>query len=432
MKKKGKMHLSLSISIIFVILISSIGCIENSGVTTDVLQNFSITNIQIDKGILDGTQWLINVSNISGFFIESYNISENKTSIKPDKILQLQTLLYLIESTDQDEQVLNIIDKQINNYFSIQNITENVSYHDSIFTETALSICILDKITLHNNYQNLSKEKIETLKQVKTDQIDQKDFINCSTSSFKNMCLSLSSLIQINQNRNNTFDDDSLFFIYEMLLERLQTSKNDPEYLELVPYFTQTIYDLFSYTNDINLAQKHIEFNTRLLLIQNVNNMSRRGHFFIESNNQIDTTFTALCMKSIIQAYHLTDIIENETLKNSFELVVFRGMYAMNNMQETTIKQPFLYGGVYIDNNHDLIKLNSTLYTLQSFKQIKDLYINSSWTYISDGTQGYLSVKVESQNQNILWYLLSLGVIISIVFLVVLYLILLFIRKRKK
>jgi len=432
MKKKGKMHLSLSISVIFVIVISSIGCIENSGVTTDVLQNFSITNIQIDKGILDGYQWLINVSNISGFFIESYNISENKTSIKPDKILQLQTLLYLIESTDQDEWVLNIIGKQENNYFLFQNITENISYQDSIFAETALSICILDQISLHNTYQNISLEKIETLKQFINDPTNQKDFSNCSTSSFKNMCLSLSSLIQINQNRNNTFDDDSIFFIYEMLLERLEASEHDPEYLELVPYFTQTIYDLFSYTNDTNLAQKHIEFNTRLLLIQNANNISKRGHFFIESKSQIDSTYTALCMKSIIQAYHLTDIIENETLNNSFEIVVFRGMHALDNVQEKTIKQPFLYGGVYNDNNHDLIKLNSTLYTLQSFKQIKDLYINASWTYISDGTQGYLSVMEESQNQNILWYLLSLGVIISIVFLVILYLILLFIRKRKR
>jgi len=418
MKKKGKLQLYLSISIIIVVLISSIGCIENTGVTTDVLQNFSITNIQIDTGVLDGYQWMINVSNISGFFIESYNIDENKSSIKPDNILQLQTLLYLIESTDQDEQVLNIIDKQINNYFSFQNITENISYHDSIMAETALSICILDQI--------------ETLKQYINDQINQKDFINISTNSFKNICLSLSSMIQINQNGKFAFNDDSLFFLYKMLLERLQTSKNDPEFLELVPYFTQTIYDLFSYTNDTNLAQKHIELNTRLLLIQNINNISTRGHFFVESNNPIDTAYTALCMKSIIQTYHLTDIIENETLKNSFEPVVFRGLYALDNMQEKTIKHPFLFGGVYTDNNHDFIRLNSTLYTLQTFKQIKDLYINASWTYISDGTQGYLSIKEESQNQNILWYLLSLGVFLSIVFLVILYLILLFIRKRKR
>jgi len=100
MKKKGKLQLYLSISIIIVVLISSIGCIENTGVTTDVLQNFSITNIQIDTGVLDGYQWMINVSNISGFFIESYNIDENKSSIKPDNILQLQTLLYIIESAD--------------------------------------------------------------------------------------------------------------------------------------------------------------------------------------------------------------------------------------------------------------------------------------------------------------------------------------------
>jgi len=327
---------------------------------------------------------------------------------------------------------LNFIDKQINNYFSFQNITENISYHDSIMTETALSICIYDQISLHNTYQNISLEKIETLKKYINNQINQKDFINISTISFKNICISLSSMIQINQNRKNTFNDDSLFFLYEMVLERLQTSKNEPEYLKHIPYFTQTIYDLFSYTKDANLVQKHIELNTRLLQIQNINNMSRRGHFFIESNNQIDTTYTAICVKSIIQAYHLTDIIENETLKNSFEPVVFRGLYALDNMQEKTIKHPFLFGGVYTDNNHDFIRLNSTLYTMQSFKQIKDLYINASWTYISDGTQGYLSVKEESQNQNILWYLLSLGVFLSIVFLVILYLTLLFIRKRKR
>jgi len=432
MKKKGKLQLYLSISIIIVVLICSIGCIENTGVTTDVLQNFSITNIQIDTGVLDGYNWMMNVSNISGFFIESYNINENNTSIKPDNILQLQTLLYLIESTDQDDQILNIIDIQINNNFSFQNITENISYHDSIMAETALSICILDQISLNNTYQNISLEKIETLKQYINDQINQKDFINISTSSFKNMCISLSLMIQINQNRKNTFNDDSLFFLYEMLLDRLQTSKNDQEFLELVPYFTQTIYDLFSYTNDTNLAQKHIELNTRLQLIQNINNISTRGHFFVKSNNLIDTAYTALCVKSIIQTYHLTDIIENETLKNSFEPVVFRGLYALDNMQEKTIIHPFLFGGVYADNNHDFIRLNSTLYTLQSFKQIKDLYINASWTYISDGTQGYLSVKEESQNQNILWYLLSLGVFLSIVFLVILYLILLFIRKRKR
>jgi len=246
------------------------------------------------------------------------------------------------------------------------------------------------------------------------------------------------------------YDKDYLLTFYSgeaiLSLVEMYTKTNNSIYLAAavksqayVPWHTQSLNKLYKITGEEKYSDAIMVLNDELLKIQDTNDCSTLGRFYDSMHPEYGTSHSSsdgVYIEGLAYAYEVARLINDTEHQNKYKIGIILGVHNLIGLQydssDDKIDGAIRYN---VDDYH--IRIDTTQHTIDAFRKILDVFDDesgNSWNYVYDlETETLVEYSQDAQDKeganNAVWYALTVGTIVSIALLFIIYLV---VRKKQR
>ena len=425
----------LRIILIIILVISTInitGCTNKSYQNNADFEYITLSSDDINNSLNLAIKWLISNLNQYGFYNHIYNYIDDDYIDDNNIYHKFKNTLLLSKLSSINSTVKNLhknnLKYVIENYYHENNSYGYIKYDNK--SELLINAIFLRAILLSPYFDDYNIYAIKLSNTILSKQNEDGSFLNDyldKQATLLNINYSSEIIISLIEIYNKTLNEIYLekAILAQEYYNNYLTNIDKIYYGTLIPGNTKSLFKLYQI--------KHEDFY--LSIIKNLNDIilnyqirygSSIGHFdnlLIDKNNYSFSSIDGLITEGLLYSYDLLKLNISYNISN-YKIGLILGAYNLIKLQYKGINEK-VEGAIKYSNNTDIIRIDSTQNSIDTFLKILDTFDDEYWNYSYYPELNLLVDNVEKSrlSNKEVWYALFYGTIISIIIIFFIYII---------
>ena len=454
-KKFCPIHVCRKLTILVVmgsLIFSSVflpGCIEEGYSSIEIVD---LSYEKINNSLNPAEKWLTSNLKEKGCFNYIYEPSTGEYPDKNNMIRQLMASRLLAELCQTNSSLETLHQKNLDFIFEYwyeeDNETGYIFYNNkSKLGANAMALRTLVYSPFFDDYQEKATKLANSIFSLQnTDGSFEPWYIAPDYEYDKDYLLTfysgeaILSLVEMYIKTNDSIYLAAAVKSQDFYIDRYVVHLEDNYYPAYVPWHTQSLNKLYKITGEKKYADAIMVLNDKLLEIQDTNDCSTLGRFYDPMHPEYGTPHSSsdgVYTEGLAYAYEVARLINDTEHQNKYKIGIILGVHNLISLQYDSSDDK-IDGAISYNIDDYRIRIDTTQHTIDAFRKILDVFDDesgNSWNYVYDlETETLVEYSQNAQGDkeganNAVWYALTVGTIVSIALLFIIYLV---VRKKQR